>query len=88
MASVYSDEYQRVIAALKQARKAQGVTQMQLAEALGRPQSFIAKIESGEMNPDTFRKGIEVYAAQITGELLQVQVSVADGERIPCPKCQ
>lgn len=35
MASVYSDEYQRVIAALKQARKARGITQMQLAEALG-----------------------------------------------------
>lgn len=52
MASVYSDEYQRVIAALKQARKAQGITQMQLAEALGRPQSFIAKIESGERRLD------------------------------------
>ncbi|MDY5237960.1 topoisomerase C-terminal repeat-containing protein [Bacteroides helcogenes] len=40
------------------------------------------------MNPDTFRKGIEVYAAQITGELLQVQVSVSDGGHIPCPKCR
>lgn len=52
MASVYSDEYQRVIAALKQARKAQGITQMQLAEKLRRPQSFIAKIESGERRLD------------------------------------
>jgi len=52
MASVYSDEYQRVIAALKQARKARGITQMQLAEALGRPQSFIAKSESGERRLD------------------------------------
>lgn len=57
-------------------------------EMTGQWESALAKIESGEMNPDTFRKGIEVYAAQITGELLQVQVSVADGERIPCPKCQ
>lgn len=56
-------------------------------EMTGQWESALAKIESGEMNPDTFRKGIEVYAAQITGELLQVQVSVADGGHIPCPKC-
>ena len=35
MASVYSDEYQRVINALKKARKEKGITQTQLAEALG-----------------------------------------------------
>lgn len=57
-------------------------------EMTGQWESALAKIESGEMNPDTFRKGIEVYAAQITGELLQVQVSVADGGHIPCPKCR
>lgn len=54
----------------------------------GQWETALAKIESGEMNPDTFRKGIEVYAAQITEELLQVQVSVADGGHIPCPKCR
>lgn len=52
MASVYSDEYQRVIGALKQARKERGITQAQLAEALGKPQSFIAKVESGERRLD------------------------------------
>jgi len=52
MASVYSDEYQRVITALKNARKAQGITQAQLAEALGKPQSFIAKVENGERRLD------------------------------------
>ena len=57
-------------------------------EMTGQWESALAKIESGEMNPDTFRKGIEVYAAQITGELLQVQVSVSDGGHIPCPKCR
>lgn len=52
MASVYSDEYQRVINALKKARKDKGITQAQLAEALGKPQSFIAKVESGERRLD------------------------------------
>ena len=54
----------------------------------GQWETALSKIESGEMNPDTFRKGIEVYAAQIIEELLQVQVSVTDGEHLPCPKCQ
>ena len=57
-------------------------------EMTGQWETALAKIESGEMNPDTFRKGIEVYAAQITEELLQVQISVADGGHIPCPKCR
>lgn len=52
MASVYSEEYQRVINALKNARKERGITQAQLAEALGRPQSFIAKVENGERRLD------------------------------------
>lgn len=52
MASVYSDEYQRVINALKKARKEKGITQAQLAKALGKPQSFIAKVESGERRLD------------------------------------
>lgn len=57
-------------------------------EMTGQWETTLARIETGEMDAATFRKGIEVYAAQITEELLQVQVSVADGERIPCPKCQ
>ncbi len=57
-------------------------------EMTGQWETALAKIESGEMNPDTFRKGIEVYAAQITEELLQVRLSVTDGGQLPCPKCQ
>ncbi|HDS9359454.1 TPA: helix-turn-helix transcriptional regulator [Enterobacter chengduensis] len=52
MASVYSEEYQLVINALKKARKEKGMTQAQLAEALGKPQSFIAKVENGERRLD------------------------------------
>lgn len=52
MASIYSEEYQLVIKELKSARKARGITQAELADALGRPQSFIAKIENGERRLD------------------------------------
>ncbi|ORJ50254.1 transcriptional regulator [Kluyvera intermedia] len=64
MASVYSEEYQRVITALKNARKARGITQAQLAEALGKPQSFIAKIENGERRLDVVEF---VHLARLVG---------------------
>ena len=40
-----------VINRLAALRKAQGLTQAQLAERLGRPQSLISAIESGRMSP-------------------------------------
>ena len=47
------------------------------------------KIEKGEMNADTFHKGIEVYAAQITAELLDSKIEGGNTrESCPCPKCK
>ncbi len=46
-------------------------------EMTGMWETALAKIEAGGMDADTFRKGIEVYAAQITAELLSVQLSLA-----------
>ena len=37
---------------------------------------------------NTFRKGIEVYARQITAELLDVQLSFVSGRGCICPKCK
>ena len=56
-------------------------------EMTGMWETALSKIEAGSMDADTFRKGIEVYATQITAELLSVQLSVATGETCPCPKC-
>ncbi|EAX0891290.1 helix-turn-helix transcriptional regulator [Salmonella enterica] len=52
MTSVYSIEYQLVIKALREARVAGHITQEELGKALGRPQSFIAKVENGERRLD------------------------------------
>ncbi|UYZ84347.1 helix-turn-helix domain-containing protein [Entomomonas sp. E2T0] len=52
MSSIYTKEYQLIINTLRSARIAKGITQVQLAEALGRPQSFVAKIENGERRLD------------------------------------
>ncbi|EAP9194290.1 helix-turn-helix transcriptional regulator [Salmonella enterica] len=52
MSSIYSEQYQQVIRLLRSARQDRGLTQAQLAKALGRPQSFVAKVENGERRLD------------------------------------
>ena len=56
-------------------------------EMTGMWETALSKIETGETDAATFHKGIEVYARQITAELLDVQLSFASGETCPCPKC-
>ncbi|SJL26863.1 DNA topoisomerase III [Porphyromonas gingivalis] len=47
------------------------------------------KIAAGEMDADTFHKGIEVYASQITSELLESRIESGHArEAYPCPKCK
>ncbi|NBW07261.1 MAG: XRE family transcriptional regulator [Caulobacteraceae bacterium] len=50
--SVFTDSYAALVRALVEARLAAGLTQVQLAWALGRPQSFVSKIERGERRID------------------------------------
>lgn len=52
MSSIYSDDYQLVIKLLRSARIDRRITQSQLAESLGKPQSFVAKVENGERRLD------------------------------------
>ena len=49
---VYSDAYGRFLVRLKSARVEAGLTQVQVAKCLNRPQSFLSKIESGERRVD------------------------------------
>lgn len=46
------DKRKIVREALKEARLRHGLRQQDVAEALGRPQSFVAKVESGERKAD------------------------------------
>ncbi|ESX66875.1 XRE family transcriptional regulator [Mesorhizobium sp. LSHC420B00] len=50
--SLRSPRHQRFLAQLISLREAKGMTQAQVAEKLGRPQSFVAKYEGGERRLD------------------------------------
>lgn len=52
MKSTHTSQYHDAIATLIATRKERGVTQVKLAEALGKPQSFVAKFEGRERRLD------------------------------------
>ena len=51
-------------------------------------ENALSKIESGDMNPNTFHKSTEVYASQITSELLGLQLTLSTQQDLTCPKCE
>jgi len=54
----------------------------------GEWENALNKIALGGMDADTFHKGIEVYAAQITTELLSISIEGASNRTgCKCPKC-
>lgn len=50
--AIHTAEYQYLLKRLRAARKQAGFTQVQVAKALGRPQSFVTKCELGERRID------------------------------------
>ncbi len=60
--------YARLLALLRQARKEAGLTQVEAAEALGKPQSFVSKCEAGERRIDVveLERFAKVYGKPVT----------------------
>jgi transcriptional regulator with XRE-family HTH domain len=50
--SVFSDRYKALLRTIAAARLDAGLTQAELANRLGRPQSFVSKTETGERRLD------------------------------------
>ena len=50
--SIYSEKHKKLCSLLVEARKKAGFTQQELANKIGRQQSFIAKYEGGERRLD------------------------------------
>lgn len=66
--SVYTKDYKEIIERLKTARVEAGLAQQEVAKKLGKPQSYISKIESGERRLDVaeIKKFVVIYKKDIS----------------------
>lgn len=75
MKSTYTETYKVLLSRLIRYRKEQSLSQAELAKKLGRPQSFISKIENGERRLDVIEflelaKAIGIKPEDIIRKLL------------------
>ena len=65
--SIHTKEYAYFVERLRKARKEAGLTQVQVAKKLKRPQSYISTIESGQQRVDVveLRKFAKLYNKKI-----------------------
>jgi len=69
---IYTSEYQHFLVRLRAARKRAELTQIEVAQRLGKPQSYVSKCESGERRVDA----VEVAAfARLYGVSVEELVS-------------
>lgn len=59
--STFSPQYQAFLVKLRQARIEAGLTQVEVAQALDKPQSYVSKCESGERRVDVVE--LQAFAA-------------------------
>ncbi|OGH51548.1 MAG: hypothetical protein A3H17_03305 [Candidatus Levybacteria bacterium RIFCSPLOWO2_12_FULL_37_14] len=66
--SVYTNDYKEIIERLKTARIEAGLAQQEVADKLGKPQSYVSKIESGERRLDVaeMKKFAVIYKKDIS----------------------
>lgn len=66
--SVHTKEYAIFVERLKTARLEAGLTQVQVAKKLGRPQSHISNVESGQQRVDVveLKRFASMYKKDIT----------------------
>lgn len=65
--SIHTKEYAYLVMRLKQAREEAGLTQVQVAKKIGRPQSHISNVESGQQRIDVIelKRFAEIYKKNI-----------------------
>lgn len=68
MASAFPAEYREFLKRLKAAREEAGLTQVEVAERLKRPESFMSKVEAGErrIDPVELKHLAELYRKPIS----------------------
>jgi len=71
-----TSEYEHFLAELRSLRSAAGVSQLQLAEALRQPQSYVSKCERGARRLDVIE--LRAWVAALGGEPVAFMVSLED----------
>lgn len=68
MSSIHSEEYRQLVARLKAARIAAGLTQVEVAEELEMTQSAVSKCEAGERRVDAIelKAFADLYGVTVT----------------------
>lgn len=69
--------YRALLTGLKDARTRSGLTQADLAAKIGRPQSFIAKIENGERRVDVVEMVVLARLLRVDPAILLARVEKA-----------
>ncbi|MDQ0466238.1 transcriptional regulator with XRE-family HTH domain [Caulobacter ginsengisoli] len=77
--SVFTGAYATMLAVLVAARREAGVTQIELAQRLGRTQSFVSQIERGVRRLDV----IEFYAVAKAMKIDPVVLFAAVAKKLP-----
>jgi transcriptional regulator with XRE-family HTH domain len=65
--TIYKNEYRKLVNRLKQARLEAALTQKEVSKHLGKCQSYVSKIESGQLMIDilTLKKIAKIYKKPI-----------------------
>lgn len=68
MSTIASKEYREIIERLIKARKNADFTQVEVAKLLGKPQSFVSKVESRERRLDIveIKQFARIYAVNVS----------------------
>lgn len=72
--SLYSADYLQFCDLLRRLRTGQGLTQVEIAERLDKPQSFVSKYESGERRLDVAESRAIAQAMGTTLEAVAAQL--------------
>lgn len=68
MRAAHNPRYLEVVAALRRARKARGLTQAELADRLTKPQSYVSKVETCERRLDLIEAAEWCVALEVSLE--------------------
>lgn len=65
--NIYKNEYRKLVRRLKQARLEAALTQKEISKRLGKCQSYVSKIENGQLMIDviTLKKIAKIYKKPI-----------------------